>query len=464
MIEPVGRDRMTVEFGGAHAGTAPLTWGQQAIYQDMCESGNQFNMGGRFELPPGSTIEDAAARLRWLMVRHASLRMRLLADGDGQEVAGAGAIGLDIVTVPDDAGDAQLARYAADLMDTWPVDRFDFQRDWPLRMAVLRRGGAACYLVWVLSHLAADGGGHVLLLDDVIADAPARRELDEPRHPDILDLAASEQEPQLRQVSKRALRYWEAQLKDIPAQTFAGAPGLRSQPGPRYWQARFRSAAAHLAMLAIAGRTGTDLSRVTVAIIATAIARVTGRNRLTVKVMVNNRFRPGLADVIAPIAQNSVLTVDLAGATIDEVVTRTRGGSLTAGMRAYYDPGDLREVIARTDADRGYLAAVTCRINDQRAMIMRSDSASGSGGITAEQVSGQLAQTSLTWLGRRDNMHEQVNILIENRAGVVSLHMMWDRWCLSDEQVETLLRGVEAVAVEAAFDPAARAGVVDHGI
>ena len=67
----------------------------------------------------------------------------------------------------------------------------------------------------------------------------------------------------------------------------------------------------------------------------------------------------------------------------------------------------------------------------------------------------RLAETSLTWLGPRDNMHEQANILIENRPGVVSLHMMWDRWSLTDAQVEALLRGVEEVAVEAAFDPAA---------
>jgi hypothetical protein len=33
--------------------------------------------------------------------------------------------------------------------------------------------------------------------------------------------------------------------------------------------------------------------------------------------------------------------------------------------------------------------------------------------------------------------------------------MLWDRWSLTDGQVEALLRGVEQVAVEAAFDPAA---------
>jgi hypothetical protein len=77
---------------------------------------------------------------------------------------------------------------------------------------------------------------------------------------------------------------------------------------------------------------------------------------LTIKVMVNNRFRPGPADVIAPIAQNSVVTIDVTDTTIDEVVAPARSASLTAGMRAYYDPDELGEVTARLDAERGYPA------------------------------------------------------------------------------------------------------------
>jgi hypothetical protein len=178
---------------------------------------------------------------------------------------------------------------------------------------------------------------------------------------------------------------------------------------------------------------------------------------LTVKVMVSNRFRSDLANVIAPVAQNSVLTIYVTDTSIDEVVTRTRGASLSSGMRAYYDPDDLAEVMARLDAERGYPASVTCRINDQRAMVRRDDAASTAAADDADPMTlkQKLAETTLTWLGPRYNMHEQVNILIENKPDVVSLHMMWDRQCLTDEQVEALLRGVEEVAVEAALDPAA---------
>jgi len=458
MFKQISRDRIVVQFAGAEAGTEPLTWGQKAILQDMQDSGNQFSMGGMAGLPEGSTVEDAAARLSGLMGRHATLRMRLGTDSAGrpcQEIAGSGQAGLDILTAPDDADRADIARYSADLMDTWPLARFDFHRDWPLRMAVVRHRGACLRLVWVLSHLAADGGAHILLFADLITAETASPAASDPRRQQILDIARSEQAPRLRQLSSRAMRYWESQLSHIPAQTFGEPTHPQDQAGQRYWQVRFSSPAAHLAMLAIARRTGTDASRVTLAVIATAIGRATGVHPLTIKVMVNNRFRPGLADVIAPIAQNSVITIDVTDTSIDEVVARARSASLTAGMRAYYDPDDLREVTERLDAERGYPARVTCRVNDQRAMIMRADAEAYLGEVTPEQISQRLAETSLTWLGPRENMHEQANILVENRPDVVSLHMMWDRWSLTDEQVEALLRGVEEVAVEAAFDPAA---------
>jgi hypothetical protein len=454
MFELISRDRIVVQFAGAEAGTEPLTWGQKAIWQDMQDSGNQFSMGGMANLHGGRTVEYVTARLSGLISRHAALRMRLRTDDAGrlgQEVARSGQADLDILTLPDDVDRADVRQYADHLMATWPLERFDFHRDWPLRMAVLKHRGACVNLVWVLSHLAADGGGHLLLLGELIAAELAS----EPPRTQVPDIARSEQAPQLRQLSSRAMRYWEAQLRHIPAQTFGEPVRPPDEAEQRYWQVRFSSPAAHLAMLAIAKRTGSDATRVTLAVIATAIGRATGVQPLTIKVMVSNRFRPGLADVIAPIAQNSVVTIDVTDTSVDEVVARARAASLTAGMRAYYDPDDLKEVIARLDAERGYPAAVTCRLNDQRAMIMRPDQEASLGDETPEQVKQKLAETSLTWLGPRYNMHEQVNILVENRPDVVSLHLMWDGWSLTNEQVEALLRGVEEVAVEAAFDPAA---------
>jgi hypothetical protein len=455
MSEGLSQDRMMVKFTGSEAGVEPLTWGQKAIWQDMQDSGNQFSMPGSMELPDGSTVRDAAARVSALLVRHAALRMRRGSDQAGrpcQEVAGSGQLGLDILTFPDDADRADVSRFIEHLFRTWPLERFDFHHDWPLRIAVLRYRGACLHLVWVLSHLSADGGAHMLLGADLVAGGPVGSRAG--RHPNVLDIARAEQTSELRRLSSRAMRYWESELRRIPPLTFGESADQPGRPGPRYWQARFSSTAAYLAIRVISRRTGTDASRVTLAVIATAIGRATGVHPLTIKVMANNRFRPGMANVIAPIAQNSVVTFEVANTSIDEVVRRARSATLTAGMRAYYDPDDLREVAARLDAERGYPAVVTCRVNDQRAMIMRTD-ADADLDVTPELIMGRLAGSALTWLGPKENMHEQANILVENRREVVSLHMMWDGWSLAEEQVEAVLRGVEEVAVEAAFDPTA---------
>lgn len=462
MFERISQDLMDVAFSGAQGGTEPLTWGQKAILQDMRDSGNQFTMFGLTDLPEGSTIADAAGLLSDLVGRHQALRMRLGTDSSGrpcQEVAASGQTSLHIRTLPHDVDRKVVDEYAYDLMDTWPLTRFDFHHDWPLRVALIRHRGESLYLVWALSHLATDGGGHILLLGDLQPGGLESRLASGQQPTQILDLARSEQTPQLRQLSSRAMRYWESQLRDIPPQTFGGPALIGERAGQRRWQARFSSSAAHLAMLVIARRTGTDASRVTLAAIATSIGGVIGASQLTIKVTVNNRFRPGLADVIGPVSQVSVVTIDVADSSIDEVVARTRSASLTAGMRAYYDPDDLAELTARLDDERGYPARVTCRINDQRAMVMREQEAADIGEVTKEQVSQRLPETSLTWLGPQPNMYEQVNIIVENKPDVVSLHMMWHLSCLTTGQVEALLRGVEEIAVEAAFDPAARTKV-----
>jgi hypothetical protein len=460
MFERIRKDQIVVQFAGEQTGTEPLTWGQKAILEDMRDSGSQFSMPSLIELPEGTTVEGVAALLSDLLRRHSALRTRLVTDDAGrpcQQVAGSGQIDLDILTIPDDADRADAEQCGYELVDTWPLKRFDFYQDWPLRTAVITHRGACLYLVWVLSHLVADGGAHILIYRDFQDDLAGRPVT--PLATQILDMARSEQTPRLQQLSSRTMRYWESQLRDIPAQTFSVPGGPREPAEPEYWQVRFKSPATHLAMLAISKRTGTDAAGVTLALIATAIGRATGVHPLTVKVMVSNRFRPGLADVIAPISQSTVITVDAADASIDEVVARTRGASLTAGMRAYYNPDELTEVMARLDAERGYPAKITCRVNDQRAMVMRAADLAGLPDITLEQVTQRLAESTLTWLGPRDHVYGQANILVENRPDVVSLHMMWDLECLSKEQVEALLRGVEDAAIEAAFDPAARTKV-----
>ncbi|GAB3847145.1 hypothetical protein [Dactylosporangium cerinum] len=91
---------MRVTFEGSGAGSGPLSWGQLDIWLKMTAVGHAMAMGGVRPLPPGTTLDDVAGELRFLMSRYECLRTRLVPDGDGpprQVVHGSGSIELEVL-------------------------------------------------------------------------------------------------------------------------------------------------------------------------------------------------------------------------------------------------------------------------------------------------------------------------------------------------------------------------------
>lgn len=456
-VQPV-ESRVAVPFSATVSGAAPLTWGQKAILQDMRENVFTLNASGAHALPEGATVESVAAQLGEVLSRHPALRVRLATDPQGdihQEVAGAGEAAVEVMDFADADEPADVAKYTDQLWYDWLMTRFDHYRDWPIRVGVIRHRGVALYRVVAFNHLVVDGTAIKFLMSELRGgSAEVAGALQ------IMELAEREQAPQARKISDRAMRYWETHLRDIPSRTFGESVYSDGRLGKRYWHARFGSPAAYLAVLAIAQRSGMDTSRVLFGIIATAIGRATGLSTLTAKVISSNRFRPGLAEVIAPLSQNSLVTVDLADATVDEVMARGRRALLTGGMYAYYDPDQLNELMARLDSERGYQAQVSCRINDRRMTTRSStDEEARAAQVTPEQIQAKLSETFISWDGTLDHLHEQAFITVEDIPDTVFLQLIFDMACFTEAQIEKFMRSVEEVAVAAAFDPTAPAGV-----
>jgi hypothetical protein len=454
MVEQTGSDRITIPFSGPGAGTAPLSWGQKAILRDMRETGWTHNSSGAHQLPHGTTVEAVAESLRALMSRYPALRMRLGTDADGracQVVSESGEIDLEVVNLADGSEPAEVGKYVDDLCYAWMVAPIDPYRQWSLRMAVIRHRDVTLYRVLTVGHLVADGAAVMRLVADLRMGASAGRR-DDPHTVGPLELGRVEQTPESRRISDRAMRYWETRLRSIPPLTFGEPTHPAGRFGKRYRHGRFNSPAAYLAVLAIAERTRTDTSRVLLAVIATAIGRATGVHPLTTKVVVSNRFRPGLAGVVASLCQDSVLTVELDG-TVDDVVARARRASTVAWLHAYYDPDQLEDLVAHLDRERGHPARVTCRINDRRAVRPVIQQVVRGAEVTMERIRAKADETFLVWDGDLDCSNEQVFIAIEDRPRTVYLQGIFDLTCFTEEQAERLLRGVEEVAVEAAFNP-----------
>jgi hypothetical protein len=474
MLERASQDQITVPFSGP-AGTAPLTWGQKTTLIRMREAGwreSGWRREGTFGRltalsaafyttePEGTTVADVAAQISDMMSRYAALRLRLGTDPSGrpcQLVSGSGQIPLDIVTIPDAEDPAEVTKYANELWFERMFAPVDLDRDLPVKMAVIRHRGVIRCRVWIIHNIAVDGEAATLLAFGGVAD---RHRVADPGAASSLDLARREQTPALRQVSDRAMRYWESQLRHIPSLTFGEPTHPDGRLGERYWHGEFISPAAHLAILAIAGRTRTDTSRVLLAIIAIAIGRATGISQLTTRVFVNNRFRPGYAEIIAPLNQASVVTIDLGDATVDEVVARTRRAMLPAGLHGYYDPEQLQELRTRLDAERGYQAWLTCLISDGRGRTKPlTDAAARGGQVTMKQIRRKLPETTMSWNGTIDVSPDQARLVVDNQPDTIAVGLIFDMACFTEAQVEALARGIEEVAVAAAFDPAVRTSI-----
>jgi hypothetical protein len=454
--------RFVVPFSSTVSGQAPLTWGQKAVLQDIRETGFSLNASGAQIVADGATVESVAARLGRLVSRYPALRVRLDTDAhgrDSQVVVGSGEIAVEVMDFAEDDDPHDIAKFTDQLWLDWLLTPFDHYRDLPVRLGVVRLRGQALYQVQTFNHLVIDGAALTILMAELGRGEPLEDSLEPPKGMHVLELAAQEQTPQALKANDRSLRYWEMHLRDIPPRTFGESIHPEGRQGKRFWHARFGSSAAHLAMLAIARRTGMDTSRVLFAIIATALGRAVGLSSLTAKVISSNRFRPGLAEVIAPIAQNSLVTLDLTDATVDEIVARGRRALLAGGMHAYYDPAQLAELMARLDAERGYQAQVSCRINDRRmANRQLVDELARTIEVTAEDIQEKRGETWFSWDGTLDHLHEQAFITVEDYGDTVHLQLIFDMACFTERQIEDFAYGVEQVALEAAFDPDVPAG------
>ncbi|MDQ1740937.1 MAG: hypothetical protein QOE53_2589 [Pseudonocardiales bacterium] len=453
--------RLVIPFAGTVAGVGPLTWGEKALLQDQRETGWALNASGAQNLAPGTTVECAAARLGTLLSKQPALRVRLATDPQGaiyQKVAGSGEVAVEVLDFADEDEPVEVAKYTEQLWQEWLVAPIDHYREWPVRMGIVRHRGVARYQVLSFNHLVIDGTSMTYLMPDLgVGNPPARAGATKPLN--ILELAEYEHTEAAQKVSRRAMRFWESQLRDIPPRTFGEPVHPDGRLGSRYWHGRFASPAAYQAVLAIAQRSGGDVSRVMFGVLATALGRALGQNRLRAKVILSNRYRPGFAEVIAPLAQNAIVSVDLANATVDEVMARGRQALLASGMHAYYDPDHLNELTARLDAERGYPAEVTLRMNDRRRTTQRwlAEEARATR-VTPADIEARLGETFFSWDGTLDSCHDQAFVTIEDYRNTFHLQLIFDMACFTEEQIENFVHGVERVAIEAAFDPAVPAG------
>jgi hypothetical protein len=438
-------DQVLVRFEGAGAGEGELSWGQRELYQVIEKKPTWLPIGTAVPLPAGSTVEGVAEDLRFVMSSYPSMRTRLRLDADGakQVVAPSGEIVLEVVEA---AADADPAEVADEVWWRYADQDLDLTTEWPLRMAVIRHRGVLTHRVWVMCHLVTDGTGARVVVQELAGrDSSGSSAALSP-----LEQARWQRSPAGQRQSERALHYWEQVLRTVPARRF---PERTETPRPRYWEARFNSPATYLAVRMISARTGVELASVLLGLYAAALGRVMRTNPVMLVLVVNNRFRPGLARTVSSIIQPGLCVLDIPDATVDELVVYTRRRALVAYKNAYHDP-DLREsMMAQVNLERGEQVDIECAFNDRRLKPVED----GGPPPSAEQVRAALPDTAFQWLKGQDHRpYDRLYVYIDDVPDTVQLTIATDLNYVSPEDLEACVRGMEELAVAAALDPATR--------
>jgi hypothetical protein len=436
--------QLLVDFEGGGAGVGELSWGQRELWQVMADRKVWLPIGVVRPLPAGTTVDDAVADLRFVISRYPSMRTRLRFDPDGpkQVVSAAGQIPLEMVEVADGEDPAEVAE------QVWQGYRgkdYDFVSEWPVRMAVVRHRGVLTHRVWVMCHLVTDGTGARIIVSELAErDTSGSGAALSP-----LEQARWQASPAGQRQCEMTLRYWDKILRSVSARRFPVRDGT---PHPRYWEAQFESLATHLAVRAVSARTGVEVPSVLLGVFAVALARVTGINPVAVTLVVNNRFRPGLAGTVSPIMQPGICVIDVPDGTVDETVAHARRRAITAYKYAYHDPPQREELIARVGQERGEEVDLECSLNNIR-IAPRDESGPPP---TPEQVRAALLHTSFEWTQKQDHRpSNRLYVTVEDVVDTLQLTVSADTHHVSPVDVEAFIRGMEEVAVAAALDPAA---------
>ncbi|WP_055480634.1 condensation domain-containing protein [Sphaerimonospora mesophila] len=433
-----------VEFAGPGSGTAPLTWGQRAIWEAIertAPDDHYFNFGRVLKVPGGRTAGEIVEALAALIERHGALRTRLGEPGRSgaepyQRLEEKGRLP---VTVAAGDPDRVLGELAA--------RRFDYAGEWPMRVALVLDGDRVTHVVLVFCHLAADGlGAEAAVRDLRMLLLRGGRGGDRLRWPDAsqpIDLARWQAGPEGRKAARAAAAYWESEYRRIPPTMFSAPRDARDAARPPIWRALLHSPALESAVRSIAHTHAASTSTVLLTAVAALVGRFTGHETCAMLPIAANRFRRDTANIVATMSQEGLFTLDLGGggaSSFTDLLRSAGPAALRAYRSAYHDPADRNRITALVGSERGMPIHPYCCFNDMR-FADPGPAACDPGEITAA-----LARTSVSWPMSQDKLNCRFCVHLTTEG--VSLTA--DTRYLPRPDIERFLLELESLLVETA--------------
>ncbi|MDI1463583.1 condensation domain-containing protein [Catellatospora sp. KI3] len=433
-------ERIAVPFAGEGAGEGPLTWTQQSMWQQMVWADNSLSLVAVRDLAPGADTAEFVAEYGFYLDRYQAMRtlLRFTADGTPlQVVHSSGTAEIEVY----DTGGHDPAAVAAELKQRFIFAKFDYEREWPIRMALVRRDGALTHAVLAIAHHAADGDAALAMFEDLRDRDPATGLPGRPPGLPPLAQARLQASPAGQRQHAASLRYWEQQLRLVPPTVFPAYAGTAPPRQGRYWYVEFTSPAMAPALRAAAARLDVSTQPVLFAAFAAALSQVTGVAPVAVMITVNNRFRPGFANAAGHLIQHGLCVLDPGDLPFEDLVRRARGRLLAAQKYGYYQQDEVDALVARIGAERGAELDVRCLYNDRRGPDEPAPAPTGEPGPAAE--------STLVWQ-HVDDLHHHLIFHANASAAALTVQVQVDTACLNRADVTALLERMEQLVLAAA--------------
>lgn len=421
--------------------TGPLTWSQQKVLRTieaLSPATDPLNLRFHHALPDGTTEAGVLDALRELVRGHEALRTRYTStpDGPGQCISTEGCLDVAIV----ECRDARSAGEAVpEVMATLAGRPFDMAEEWPLRIALITADGTPSCLVFAACHLVVDGYGAVCLRDHLgrlLTRSTAEPVPQRPPHSHLAQ-AAYERSPAGVRNAARAVEHHERTYSGMP-QTMLPRRAREPEP-PQYRYLQFESEALALAVPALVARHRTNPATVLYAGLAAVSAFVSGLPRAYLQVTMSNRVEARLRDAVGSFAQDVPICVEVADASVADVIARSASAVLQSARFGRYSPGELIEARRRVELRRGVSLDLSCWLN----YVPTSQLAAASETPGAYALEEARSRSRWRWIAGTDSSTSTYFVFAHASPQLVTLTVIVDTAVLPASEAIAWLRTFE---------------------
>ncbi|RBQ14742.1 non-ribosomal peptide synthetase condensation domain protein [Spongiactinospora rosea] len=426
----------------------PLTWGQRAIWaaiERTAPDDRYFNFGRVLAVPRSVqplSVADVRRAVGLLTDRHEALRTTI-GPGPAQIIGEAAEPVVGIVH----AARGEEAAVAAELRARMESAAFDYREERPLRTGVVICDGTVSHVVLVFCHMAADGLGAEVALRDLRL-LLLRGEAGGPPPSQPAALARWQNSAEGLRLARAADEYWEREFSRIPVSMF---PTQVADPsGPPIWRALLTSRAAAMAAQRLAVLHGATTGAVLLAASAAMVGRITGQGLCAMLPIVGNRFRADTRNAVTTLSQEGLFVCDVTAERFEDLLRVARPAALRAYRHAYHDPAGRAAATARASDARGAEIQPYCCFNDMRFAEHPPRA------WEAAEIDAALGSSTLTWPISQERLNCRFCVHITGEGANLGISVTADTRYLPKAGMESWLRGLEDLLVEAAVRAAAR--------